>query len=336
MRKTIAFAALLIGLAASAGAQVRLAGYFSADYTQPTGKSSGRAGSFENPAAGLILSGDWAPQFNYALELRTGADWKPEIEQAWAGWTGSELFRARMGLFLVPFGRYNEANRPFQTMLAAFPYPYGEAHPASWREIGAVLEGRYGLLRYAAYIGNGLGEASVLAAGQQFRDNNKNKGLGLRISLSLSQELEVAGSYYRGKQDAANERNLTLLGGDLAWVTKNVRFTAEYTRADTVNPSPFAAGRAEGWFIQLGLNFGSLTPVIAYQKSKSDDPFHGLGWTSAAAAGAGVLADHNRWALGATYALNAAILLKFEYDIQKDILLDRKDNVLRVQAAVHF
>jgi len=98
-----------------------------------------------------------------------GTEWKPEIEQAWMGWTYSAAFRVRLGLFLVPFGRMNEANRPYQTMLVAFPYPYGEVFPASWREIGAMLEGQTGIFRYSAYIGNGLAEADTTASGQQIQ-----------------------------------------------------------------------------------------------------------------------------------------------------------------------
>ena len=336
MKKTIALTVLLGLLAAALPGQLRLNGYFSSDYTQALGKSSGRASSFGNPAAGLIISGEWTPQFSYVLEARTGSEWKPQIEQAWMGWTYSAAFRVRLGLFLVPFGRVNEANRPYQTMLVAFPYPYGEVFPASWREIGAMLEGQTGMFRYSAYIGNGLAEADTTAHGQQFSDNNRNKAYGLRLAFSLSQELEIGGSYYRGRQDAADARNLVMYGADAAWVTKNVRCIAEYTRADLDNPASFARGRAEGWNIQLGLNLGSISPIVAFAKSKTDDPFHGPGWISADAAGAGILANHNRWALGAAYAPYDNILLKLEYDIQKDTLLNRKDNVLRVQAAVHF
>jgi hypothetical protein len=84
------------------------------------------------------------------------------------------------------------------------------------------------------------------------------------------------------------------------------------------------------------VNLGQFTPVLAYAKSKSSDPFHGLGWTADGGIGAGILANHDRWALGVDFAPYANILLKLEYDIQKDTLLDRKDNVLRIQAAVHF
>jgi hypothetical protein len=321
-------------LSGPAWAQVRLSGYFSSDYYQGIGRSSAAGSSFENPAAGLILSGEWTPQFSYTLELRTGNGWTPQIEQAWAGWASSDAFRLRLGVYLVPFGRYNESNRPFQTLLVSAPFPYGEVHPASWRDIGVLLEGRMGVFRYAGYIGNGLAEAPDLAGGQQFRDNNKNKGLGLRLAVGISQELELGGSYYRGKQDAANSRNLTLLGADLLWLTKNVRFTAEYARADASNPDPFASGRTEGWFVELGLNFGQLTPLASYQTSKTSDPFHGPGWTDSGAAG--LSADHDRWALGATYALHPNVLLKVEYDIRTEGGAGVKDQALRVQAAVHF
>lgn len=336
MKKNILSVFILLIAAASASAQLRLNGYFSSDYGKALDKSSGRWSRFENPAAGLIISGDWTSAFSYILELRTGAEWKPEIEQAWMSWNNTEAMRARLGLFLVPFGRMNEANRPYQTMLVAWPYPYGEAHPSSWREIGVMVEGRIAIFRYAVYFGNGLAEAATLPAGQQFTDNNKNKAYGIRTSFTLSQELEIGGSYYRGRQDAADARNLILYGADAAWVTKNVRCTAEYTRADIGNPAAYRRGRAKGWNIQLGLNFDQLTPILAYEKSKTDDPFHGLGWTAAGEAGAGILGHHARWALGATYAPNTNILLKIEYDIQKDVLLDRIDHILRVQAAVHF
>ncbi len=336
MKKSVLLAALMALLAAALPGQVRLNGYFSSDYTQPLDKSSGRVGSFGNLDAGLIVSGDWTSQFNYVLEMRMGESWKPEIERAYLGWNYSDAFRLRVGLYLVPFGRMNEADRPYQTMLVAYPYPYGEAFPASWRDIGAMLEGQTGIFRYAAYIGNGLAEADTLADGQQFSDNNKNKAYGLRLSFSLSQELEIGGSYYHGRQDAADTRNLVLYGADAAWVTKDVRCIAEYTQADIDNPASFAPGRAEGWNVQLGVNLGQFTPVLAYAKSKSSDPFHGLGWTADGGIGAGILANHDRWALGVDFAPYANILLKLEYDIQKDTLLDRKDNVLRIQAAVHF
>ena len=336
MKKILSFLAAVFILAGAAPAQVRLSGYFSAVYLQGFGRSASLPGGFVDPAAGLLLSGEWTPQFNYLLEFRTGTDWKPEIEQAWAGWTASESMRFRLGLFLVPFGLYNEANRPFQTLLVAAPYPYGEAFPASWRDIGAVVDGKFGVFRYAGYVGNGLAEADSLAGGQQFKDNNKKRALGLRLSASLSSELNVGGSYCRGRQDSDAARNLTLIGGDLSWMTPNVHFTAEYTRADVDNPAGYARGRAEGWNIQLGLPFGDFTPLAAYEKSRTNDPYHGAGWTSSGTPGAGLFENHERWAIGLTYTPYANIVLKIEYDIQNKAGIDGRDAVLRVQSAVHF
>jgi hypothetical protein len=336
MKKAITLAALLVLLPPALSAQLRLNGYFSSDYTQALSRGSGQASSFNHPEAGLIISGEWSAQFNYVLEARTGAGFKAEIDQAWMGWNYSEAFHIKLGVFFVPFGRTNDAHRPFQTMLVSWPYPYGDAHPARWREIGAQLEGRTGVFRYAAWIGNGLAESETLAGGQQLTDNNKNKAFGARLAVGLSQELEIGGSYYRGRQDAADGRSLLLYGADAAWLTRNIRCTAEYVRADIDNPAAFSRGRAEGWNVQLGLNFGQFTPVASYSKSKTNDPFHGAGWAADGTAGAGILADRERWALGAAYAPHPNLLIKLEYDIDKDTLLGRKDNVLRGQAAVRF
>ncbi len=337
LKKTIALF-LLSAAAAVPGlrAEAALNGYFSAEYLQGQKESPWAMGSFTNAQAGLILSGRWSSQFGYAFELRTKENMKVEIEQAWAGWSPAEGFQAKLGLFLVPFGRYNRANRPFETLLVDSPYPYGEFPPSSWREIGGLVEGSFGILGYAAWIGNGLAESAFPYGGQQYGDNNKGKAWGARLTGRLSEELELGASYYRGALDAEDERNLTVLGADLGWVTTNVRLTAEYTRADIANPAPFAGGRVEGWHVLLGLAFGAWTPTAAYETSRTRDPYHGAGWAAPATAGAGLDADHSRWALGLAYALHANFLLKLEYDIQKEAGLAVQDNVLRVQAAVHF
>jgi len=333
--------ALLVLFAAPAavpgfGAEVSLNGYFSAEYLQGQKESPWSKGSFTNAQAGLILSGQWSSQFGYALELRTKEGMRVEIGQAWAGWSAAESFQAKVGLFLVPFGRYNRANRPYETLLVDAPYPYGEAYPSSWREIGGMVEGSFGIFGYAAWIGNGLAESADPSGGQQFGDNNKGKAWGARLTGRLSEELELGASYYRGALDSENERNLTLLGADLGWMTQNIRLTAEYTRADIANPAPFAKGRVEGWYVLWGLVFGDWMPTAAYERSWTRDPYHGIGWAAPATAGAGLDTDHNRWALGLSYALHTNVLVKLEYDIQKESGLTLKDDVLRVQAAVHF
>jgi hypothetical protein len=329
-------AAFLMLAPGPATAQVRLNGYFAAEYLQGRSQSPWSVGTFGGVQAGLIISGEWSQQFGYTLELRARGIDQPQVEQAWASWIWSQAFQAKLGVYLVPFGRYNVAERPFQTLLIDAPYGVAETRPRSWRDIGAMAEGDLGFVRYAAFIGNGLAEASSPADGQQWRDNNKNKGWGGRLSFPISQELDLGVSYYTGKQDAAGDRRLRLLGADAGWTTANILCQAEYTRADIDNPSGFAAGRVEGWFVLLGLTFGSFRPAASYQTSKADDPFHGAGWTDPLLAGEGSSWDHSRWTLGLSYALHPNVQIKVEYDWQKEKGPALDDNVLRVQAAIHF
>lgn len=321
---------------AQAPAQTRLNGYFAAEYLQGQKDSAWNVGTFGHVQFGLILSGEWSPRFGYLLELRARDAVRPELEQAWAGWTWSEAFRAKIGVYLVPFGRINAADRPFQLLLIDSPYGTSEAHPRSWRDIGLTAEGDLGFVRYSVFLGNGLAEAQTPVAGQQWRDNNKSKGWGGRLDFPVSQELGLGVSYYEGRHDAADERRLRLLGADAGWTTPNVQCLAEFTRADIDNPSGFEAGRVEGWFVLLGLTFGRLHPVGSYQTSKADDPFHGLGWAGPLTPGGGLSWDHSRFSLGLLYDLHPGLRIKLEYDWQKEKGAALADNVLRVQAAVSF
>jgi hypothetical protein len=327
----------LVGLfAVPAAAQVHINGYFSADYVQGQRQSSFSLGSFQGAQAGLVLSGEWAPRFAYALEIRSRDVAKFEIEQAWLSFLWSEAVHVKVGLYLVPFGKYNESARPFQTRLVQPPLPVDDVFPSSWRDIGVLIEGKSEFLVYSAYLGNGLAEAGDLRSGQQFMDNNRDKGRGGRIGLLLSQALEAGVSYYSGKIDAENKRGLTLKGVDVTWSDARLHLTGEYVRAEIENPAPFAKGTAEGWFALGSFDIGSLSPFVAYQKIDYADPFHGAGFAGPLTAGMGVFDKRSLWALGLVATLHPNVLLKFEYDLNKESGLEVKNNVLRAQAAVHF
>jgi len=329
---------LAAGLLASgqARAQLRISGYFSLDYFKGQTQSPFARGSIENLKAGLLFSGEWTSQFSYSLEIQTKENMRFEIEQAWAGFTPSEAFGVKLGLYLVPFGKYNTSGRPFQTSLAESPYPVGEFFPSSWRDLGILAEGKIGFLSYSAYLGNGLAESESLAAGQQFKDNNKDKGKGLRLGFFPSQNLEIGASYYTGKSDAANQRTVSLQGLDATWTATNINLKAEYSRAFIDNPAPFSQGKAEGYFVLLWINLGSLSPVFGFEKSKYEDAFHGVGFSDPLQAGQGIFQNHSRWAFGLVYSAHENILLKLEYDLNKETALELEDNLFRVQVAVHF
>ncbi len=328
----------LIGMAGAgfASAQIQMNGYFSVEFLKGQKQSQVAQGSIENVRAGLILSGQWTPRLSYALEVQTKEAMKPEIEQAWAGFTASEAFQLKLGLYLVPFGKYNVAGRAFQTSLVEAPYPVGEFYPSSWRDLGVLVEGKIGFLQYAAFLGNGLAEGEDLRAGQQFKDNNSDKGKGLRLGLLASPNLELGASYYTGKYDQANERTLSLQGVDATWTAPNFNMKAEYLRATMDNPAPFIQGIAEGFFVQLWINLGNLSPVLAYEKFIYEDSFHGPGVAAPLQSGLGLFSDHSRWAFGFVYSLNQNFLLKIEYDVNREKNLELNDNILRAQVAVHF
>ena len=337
MTKRFSSALVLVGLLmAPAAAQVRINGYFSLDYGDGQAQSALSRGSFHEPQAGLVLSGEWSPRFAYTLEVRSRGVARFEIEQAWAGFRWSEAVQIKVGLYLVPFGKYNSSARPFQTRLISPPLPVGEVFPSSWRDIGLLIEGKSGFLVYSAYVGNGLAEGENLRAGQQFMDNNKDKGRGGRIGFLLSDAFEVGLSYYSGRIDAENDRGLTLKGVDLSWSDARLHLSGEYIKAEIENPAPFSQGTAEGWFALGSFDIGSLSPFVAYQKYDYEDAFHGPGFAGPLTAGQGLFDKRSLWGFGLIATVHPNILLKFEYDVHKESGLELKNNVFRAQAAVHF
>jgi hypothetical protein len=332
----LAFVAAASLLAAAASAETRLGGYFSLDYLKGKAPDPYAGGSIQNFVAGLLLSGEFSAQLTYAVEVQALAADKFEVQQAWAAYLSSDAFHARVGLFLVPFGKYNESARAFQTRLVQAPLPVGWLAPAGWRDLGAMVEGRMGPVVYAGYVGNGLAEAERLSGGQQFQDNNRSKGLGGRLGLLWGANFEIGGSYYTGKVDAADTLALTLKGLDATWTTENIRLSGEYAKAAIANPAPFAAGSAEGWFVELALKFDSWTPLAAYQKARTDDPYHGPGFDPSGVPGSGLFERRSFWAVGLVYTLHPNVLLKGEYDFDVRDEQGSRNPVVRIQAAARF
>jgi predicted porin len=317
-------------------AQVKVNGYLSFEYLKGEKQSGFHQGSFQNARAGLITTGQIAPRFDFALEARLRGEYQVELEQAWAGFKASEAFSLKLGLFLVPFGKYNQSNRPHQTLLIRSPLNLEDTYPASWRDIGVLAEGKIGIFLYSAYLGNGLAEAENLRGGQQFNDNNSDKGKGTRIGLLLAQKFEVGVSYYRGKQDERNERNLRLLGFDLSWDIESFQVLAEYSKGEMENPSPGAKGKAEGYFVQLSFPVDRFNAVVSYQDFSYKDAFHGPGFQKPAISGQGIDEDSQRWALGLDYSFSQNLLLKLEYDFNKARDRNLKANLFLAQVALSF
>lgn len=332
MKKTSFF---LVGLLALFSfLQAEITGYLSLDYTKGERESGLSHGTFRNSLAGLLFSGEITPTLTYLTEVRFNAESEVELEQAWISLGSSEAFSLKLGLYLVQFGRYNQFNRPHQTMLIHPPLNVERIYPSFWRDIGIQVQGRWRSFFYSAYLGNGLSEGEELNRGQQFKDNNRDKGKGGRVGLALGPGFEVAYSYYNGKYDEANERSLSLQGADLSWIEEGYQILAEYTRARLEIPD--GTGTAEGFFVQAVMNLGRLRPVACYQLMDYEDGFHGLDFISPDFPGSGIFEKKRRWALGFMVQASENLILKFEYDFNMEKDADLKDDSFSVQAALSF
>ncbi len=333
--KAILVLVILFSFLPAGLAQVKITGYLSLEYVSGQEESDVHLGSFKNSQLGLFFSGEITPKFDYAAELRSEGT-AIKIEQAWVRYKASESFALRAGSFLVPFGRYNQSNRPYQTDLINPPLQVEEMYPSRWRELGVLLEGRISSLFYSAYVGNGLAEKVNLKESQQFEDNNKNKALGARAGLFLSQNLAIAFSYYRGKYDEDNSRDLSFQGADLIWEFEGLHFLAEYSQASLENPEPYSSGEVKGYFVQASFNIDSFRPVVSYQYLEYDDPYHGLGFILPSYPGGGILEDKSRWSFGLVYFFAPALVFKLEYDYNREKTLELKNNTISAQVALSF
>ncbi len=317
-------------------AQFKAQGFLAFQFEKGESQSDFPDGTFRGTQAGLQVSGQTKNIFFFSVEFRLKSENQAGIEEAWVALQPSPSFGLKCGLYLVPFGKYNRSSRPYETPFIQPPLHLEAMYPASWRDIGLLVEGRTGILGYSAYLGNGLVEATDLASSQQFKDNNSNKAYGGRVGLLLSQSFEVGASYYRGKYDDANSRGLVLQGADVTWSSDTFLFSYEYGRALADNPAEYARGETEGHLFFLTLTIGAFSPLVSYQKMKVDDPYHGPGFDPGVSAGSGLSSDVSRWAFGLISTPAPGLFVKLEYDLNRETGIALKNDVIRAQVALRF
>lgn len=326
-RSSVVIAAVILSsLALPARAQVKYGGYLSLEYIKGQAESPFPHGNIENLLAGFLAAGQVGQKFGFAVEVRSQNVETFDLVQAWAGFIPSETFTARVGLYLVPFGAWNTASRPHETLLVRTPLNLEFLYPQTWRDLGVLVQGRIGVLSYAGYLGNGLAEGETTAVVQQFRDNNTDKAKGGRLGLSLGQEFQAGVSYYTGKYDDLDQRDLTLQGADFSWVTPQWEVHGEFSKSFLENPEPFPRGESEGFSIWGCMSFRGFQPVGSFQKLKFTDPFH-IG---------GLALDRSRWTAGLRYVLSSTLFVKFEYDWNKEKGIALENNQWQLQVGLSF
>jgi hypothetical protein len=335
MRKRVIIFYALLAVPLALKGDTKPGGYLSFEFIKGQAQSGASQGSFQNLRGGFFFAGDLGQRFDFMFEVGLKSESKLEMEQASVGFKLAVESDFRLGLFLVPFGKYNESNRPHQTALVRTPLNLAGVYPMSWRDIGLVFQGRTGFLRYAVYLGNGLGEKDGAAAGQLFRDNNKDKGKGGRLGFISGEGFEAGVSYYSGKYDSDNSLRLTLEGADLTWVTKDYEVRGEYTKAIWKNPAGVPNGRSDGFFALMVLNFGKLQPLVSLQRLNPGDSSLGVRLLVSDESPE-VLGERSRWAFGVRYFMSPTFLIKAEYDMNREKNPALRNNVVQIQAALSF
>jgi len=299
-------------------------GYFSMSFLKGQKGGIFSGGSFEDIGAGILFSGHFTPQLQFRLEVRSRSEARFGLEEALLGLDLSKSANIQVGMYLVPFGRYNRQNRPQENMLVRIPLVVEAAYPLSWRDIGLLVTGQTSFLNYAAALGNGLGEGPNQEPAQQFSDNNASKGLAGRLGILWGKDVETAFSYASQIFSSQSDRRVELWAADASWITENYRLSGEFIRT-TYDPAGGGAGlRTEGWHVQLAFDYKTLWPIVSYQTVKT------------APTASEVPARKNRWALGVSWILQPGILFKVEYDWNREPGHEVKDDLLSVQAAISF
>jgi hypothetical protein len=310
-------------------------GFISFEYAKGQEQSEAELGIFRNIEAGILFSGSLAPRFDFLTELSFEYGGGYAIEQALLGYRASEAFVLKFGLFAVPFGSFNETNRPHLNPLVSTPLNVDYLLPRRWKDVGIVLEGTISGIFYSAYIGNGIGEDEDLASSQLFLDNNMDKGRGGKVGIYLGQGVDVSYSRYWGRYDGDNTRDCRMQALAANWLGRG--FQAHFERIWTVlqNPMDWEDGEASGYYVQAAFDVDNLQPFVSLQTLSYQDPFHGPGFVPDQG-GEGIALDKTRWAAGLIYFPAPGILFKFEYDWNKDNNSEIQDNVYVFQVAVSF
>jgi len=326
----------LLLLVSAGPALSQTGGYFSLDYNRGQEESAVPEGMFLGLEAGIIFNGSLSERFEYVSEFSIQADSPLRVEQAVIGYRLAEALIIKAGLFPVPFGEYNEMNRPFLTQLINPPLHSAGLLPYRWRDMGLLVEGETRGFYYAAYIGNGLGEAENLNQSFGFVDNNKDKSRGGKVKLSLGSGLDVAYSTYWGKYDDQNTRQMRMSALNAVWKADFIYVLYERIWASLENPMDIQDGEGKGDLVLVAVSLDSFQPFASYQKMTYQDEFHGYGFNGENIPGLGISEDKTRWTAGVVYHPAHGVRLKIEYDWNLEEGLELNDNILCFQVAVVF
>jgi hypothetical protein len=199
---------------------------------------------------------------------------KVELDQGWIEYSVNELFKARVGVVLVPFGRYNlEPFDPVQEFTSR-PIFAKKVIPTVWSETAAGFTGRANIgngagagwfkdtsVEYQFFVMNGLDnnisdqDGLRQARGSFHRDNNNNKAVVGRLLTKLMPGVEFGLSGYYGTYDNT-DRKMRGVDADLKMTYGPFEVLAEFANFDLdpggLSTSPSQLGLAVPSYLRGG------------------------------------------------------------------------------------
>ncbi|HOT69676.1 MAG TPA: hypothetical protein PLW30_08400 [Candidatus Saccharicenans sp.] len=331
--------ALFLLLAVRLPAQVKFNGYLSFEYLKSQKDGFYPAGTFSNLNGGAVVSGVLSGPLSFAAEALFNQNDKFSLHQAYVNLQASNLFSFKIGLFEVPFGRFNRYARPAENETVYRPLPF-HFFPYRWSDLGLSWEGNYSFIYYSVYAVNGVSadENGYLEA--PAKDINKNKGVGGRLAFRLGEGFEAGGSFYSGKYDETNSKNIRFEGFDLIWVTIGWEVKGEYVRTEVKHPFLNQTLDFDGYYFTLVMFFNRFKPYFSYQysmlpDSRLDDE-HALPFNVLIES----MVKKDRKAIGFKWDFLDNFYAKFEFDWNKEKSLDKesqlKDNGYSIQLGFVF
>jgi len=337
--KAVFCLAIILLLASQLPAQLKINGYFSYEYLKSQKDGFYPAGTFANLNGGALVSGVISGPVSFAAEALYDQDQKFNLHQAYVNLQASGLFNFKIGLFEIPFGRFNRSARPAENETVFRPLPF-HFFPYRWSEVGLNWEGNYSFIYYAAYAVNGVSADENGYLETPAKDINKNKGVGSRLALRFGQGFEAGGSFYSGKYDSTNSKNIRFEGFDLIWVTTDWEVKGEYVKTAVQHPFLNQTFEFDGYYFTLMMIFKRFKPYFSYQysmlpESRLDDeqalPFNVLIET---------MVKKDRKAIGFKCDFLDNFYAKFEFDWNKEKSLAKelqlKDNAYSIQIGFVF
>lgn len=221
------------------------------------------------------------------------------VFEAFGEYQDSGALSVRGGVFLVPFGIYNEiryATALFAPVVLATMYdpPPNYAMSGGLDHLvpdrgNLMVKGTLGQnnvrFEYAAYTGSG----DLAPSG---RDENKNKAVGAHLALGMNQQRISISAYHAKDQDSGYHTNLS---ASLDLNAGRLNLQGEVLTIETSETADVLS-----YYARLSYKVGATTPFVGYDYLEDKgNVIYGEGM--------------ERWSAGVGRQLTSSLLLKAEY-----------------------